>query len=359
MKKLIFLLIIPFLLSGCFDYNELDDLAIITGVGIDYKEEEYEVTFEIISTKKEGETSGSTSAYTRSSSAKTISEAFAKNGNIMDKVAYYNHIEIVIIDEEIAKNHLKEVSEFLIRSSRFRNEFYMAIANNTTAKELLNTTSKEKPLASTYMANLLEHNNDSNNAGYYTPFTETLNSIINKGEDAIISIFTLDEKKIKLDGMGIFKDFELKEKINNEEASILNLLNNFNAENIYLKKPCNNSNKNIVISIYDSKISFEPNNDFITVKAKLSGRIHEDSCSDSLRKEDTYKELEKEFSKILEEKMENIINILKINQSNALKIGTYEHIKYRNNDYFAWINKPFKYEIDLKINKKGLIFEVT
>lgn len=358
MKKLIFLLIIPFLLTGCFDYNELNDLAIVTGVGIDYKDNEYSVTFEIISTKKEGETSGSTSAYTVTSSAKTITEAFANNGKLMDKVAYYDHIEIVVMDEEIAKNHLKEVSEYLIRSSKLRNEFYTAIAKDTTAKDLLNTTSKEKPLASTFMVDLLEHSNDSNNAGYYTPFTETLNSMLSPGEDAVMSLFTLDDEKIKLDGMGIFKDFELKEKIDNDQASIINLLNNFNVETVFFESSCGD-NKNIVVSIYESKISFEPDNNNITVKAKLDGRIHEDNCSDSLRKEDTYKELEKEFTTIIEKKIDEIITTLKLNKSNALKIGTYENIKYRNNEYFSWTNKTIKYEIDLKINKKGLIFEVS
>ena len=56
MKKLLILLIIPFILSGCYDYNELNDLAIISGIGIDYENEEYIVTYEILSTKKEGET---------------------------------------------------------------------------------------------------------------------------------------------------------------------------------------------------------------------------------------------------------------------------------------------------------------
>lgn len=358
MKKLLFLLVIPFLLSGCFDYNELNDLAIITGVGIDYKEDKYRVTFEIISTKKEGETSGSTSSYTVTSEGSTISEAFIKNGDLMDKVPYYDHIEIVVIDEEIAKSHLKEVSEYLIRSSKFRNEFYIAIATNTTAKDILNTTSKEKPVASTFLVDLLEHSNDSNNSGYYTPFTEILNSMLNKGEDAVMSLFTLEDEQIKLDGMGIFKDFKLKAKIDNEQASVFNLLNTFNVQAIYFENTCKDD-KNIVVSIYDAKISFEPSDNKITVKAELEGRIHEDNCSDSLRKTDTYEELQKQFAEIIQEDMSKIINILKTKESNALKIGTYEHIKYRTDDYFAWVNKSFEYEINLKINKKGLIFEVS
>ena len=56
MKKIFFILIIPFILGGCYDYNQLNDLAIISGIGIDYENDEFKVTFEVISTKKEGET---------------------------------------------------------------------------------------------------------------------------------------------------------------------------------------------------------------------------------------------------------------------------------------------------------------
>ena len=52
MKKFILLLLIPLFLGGCYDYNGLNDLAIISGIAIDYEDDEFKVTFEVISTKK-------------------------------------------------------------------------------------------------------------------------------------------------------------------------------------------------------------------------------------------------------------------------------------------------------------------
>ena len=51
MKKFILLLLIPLFLGGCYDYNGLNDLAIISGIAIDYEDDEFKVTFEVISTK--------------------------------------------------------------------------------------------------------------------------------------------------------------------------------------------------------------------------------------------------------------------------------------------------------------------
>ena len=54
MKKII-LLFMLLLLSGCKDYTEINDLGIISGMIIDYKDNKYEITTEIITNDKESE----------------------------------------------------------------------------------------------------------------------------------------------------------------------------------------------------------------------------------------------------------------------------------------------------------------
>lgn len=357
MKKLILLLLFPLLLGGCFDYNELGDLAIISGVGIDYVDQEYEVTFEILSTKKEGDNSSSSSAYNVTAKGKTITEAFANNGNNLDKVPYYDHIEVVIVSEEIAKKHLQEVSEYLIRSSKFRNEFYMTIANGNSAKEIISATNKEKPIASAFIVSMLENNNDSDSAGYYAPFTKSLRNILTNGEDAVMSVFKLEDEKIVLDGLGIFKNFKLVDIFNTEEAAIFNLLNNFKAKTVFFKKACGNEQETVV-SIYEADVSIEPGKGSVKIKGKLNGRVNQDLCGYNLKEEDAYKELEREFAKEIEKQMKKVINKLQKLQSNALSIGKNYYNKYRKKDYFLWTTQNLQFDLNFKINKKGLVFEV-
>lgn len=380
MKKLIILLIIPLILTGCYDYNELSDLAIVSGIGIDFEEDEFIVTFEILSTKKEGETSASSSTYNVSSKGSSVVEAFSKNGTLMDKIPYFEHVDVIVISEEVAKNHLKEVSEYIIRTSKLRNETYLAIASNYTAKEVISNTSTEKPVAASFITNLLENNKNSASAAYYIPYTEVLNSILTKGEDAIVSVISLkekeekeqqseeqnesgnekeqqSEKEIELIGLGIFKDYELKHIFNTEESSIINLLNNFDPETVFFEKSCHNGK--IVFSVYESEIKIEPNNENLKIGGKLNIRINEDTCGSNLRDEKTYEELQKEFTKIVENKMTNVLLKFQKEKSNALKIGKSYYNKYRKPYYELWTTQNIAYDLDLKINKKGLIFEVT
>ncbi len=357
MKKILILLIVPILLSGCYDYNELGDLAIVAGVGIDYEDEEFVVTFEILSTKKEGDNSSSASAYTVSAHGKTITEAFANNGNNLDKVPYYDHIEVVVISDNVAKGHLKEISEYLIRSSKMRNEFYMVIANDAKASEIISTTSKEKPIASTFIVSLLENSNDTDSAGFYAPFTKTFRNILTDGEDAIMSSFTLEDENIVLNGMGLFRDFQLVEILKPEEASIVNLLNNFKTKTVFFKDKCDND-KETVISIYASDIKLEPGDAKVVVKGKLNARLHEDACNLDLKKEDTYQKLEKDFTKVITKEMKQVLNKMQALEVNTLYIGKNYYNKTRKKDYYLWTKQDFEFDFDLKINKKGLIFEV-
>lgn len=46
MKKIIILIITIFLLSGC-SYRELNDLAIISAIGIDYDNNEFKLTAQV------------------------------------------------------------------------------------------------------------------------------------------------------------------------------------------------------------------------------------------------------------------------------------------------------------------------
>ena len=354
MKKLL-LIIIPFLLCGCYDYNELNDLAIISGVAIDYINEEYVVTFEVLLTKKQGEEQSSTGSYTISSKANTVYEAFAKNGKSIEKVPYFDHIETVIISEDIARNHLEEVSEYLIRSSKFRNEFYMVIST-TEAKDLLNNTSEEVNVVSSYIVGLLENNNRTLSAAYYAPFVEVLSNILSKREDAILSTFSLDDDKIILSGMGLLHNYELKEILNLEDASIINLLNNFHANTTSFVSTCDKGKT--VITVYDSKFDVLEEKDKISVKASINARIQEDNCDYNLKDINSYQELQKKFQKIMENRINHVIKILQDNKTDVLKLRSKFYKKYRYDDNDAWLNKNIDYNIDLKINKKGLIFDL-
>lgn len=357
MKKIILLLLIPSVISGCYDYNQLNDLAIISGIGIDYENHEFKVTFEVISTKKEGETSGSNSTYYITSSGENIVYAFTEAANKIDKVLYFEHVEVVVFSENVAKEHLNDCIDYLIRTEKLRNEFYAAITRDS-AEDLISASTKEHPIVSSYLVQLLEFNSQTYNSAYYIHFTKTINSMLSEGEDAMLPIFKINEDDaIELDGLGIFKDFELVHSFNSEDASIVNLLNNFNVESVHFNKSCGD-NQNVIIAAYKSDVSIEPSNDKISVKATINARISESTCDYDFKNAETYLELENEFAQVIANEMDKVLKQFQVYKSNALSIGRSYYNKYRKKDFYLWTTQDIEYEINLKINKKGLTFEV-
>ena len=62
--------------------------------------------------------------------------------------------------------------------------------------------------------------------------------------------------------------------------------------------------------------------------------------------------------KLLKKKLDNVLKEFQTYQSNALNIGRSYYNKYRVKDFYLWTKQDILYDIDLKINKKGLTFEV-
>ena len=52
MKKILIIISVILLTSGCYNYQELNDYAIATGMAIDYEDEQYEVSMLISNSPK-------------------------------------------------------------------------------------------------------------------------------------------------------------------------------------------------------------------------------------------------------------------------------------------------------------------
>lgn len=94
--KIIFILLI-FLFTGCYNYRELNNLAITSAVGIDKKDGKYYVTTQVINTQKMGSDSTSTGSQSKfvlyETSGDTLQEAFRQIVLESPKRIYANHLQ--------------------------------------------------------------------------------------------------------------------------------------------------------------------------------------------------------------------------------------------------------------------------
>ena len=132
MKKIIKLIVIfsiLFFLSGCQNYMEINNYAIVSGISIDKSEsdkEMYTVGIQIMNAKKDEESDNSLITFYKSD-GNTIFEALQKIMLDSPKELYLGHNEVVVISEELLKEKspLNYLDYFMRHSKVEKDSFVM------------------------------------------------------------------------------------------------------------------------------------------------------------------------------------------------------------------------------------------
>ena len=101
MFKSFILVIILFSLSGCFNYKEINEYAIVSGISIDQSKDDtdkYEVGIQIMNAKKDEESDNSLITIYKAN-GDTLYQAFEKIMLDSPKELYLGHNEVVVISE--------------------------------------------------------------------------------------------------------------------------------------------------------------------------------------------------------------------------------------------------------------------
>ena len=117
--KYLILLIVPLLLTGCYNYQELNDLAITTGMSIDYDKEtkQFKVIAQVINPVKEQDAKSSTetSFINYTSKGKSLREAIRTIILDSPKRLYGSQLQILILSENVLDEKLPDIIDFFIR----------------------------------------------------------------------------------------------------------------------------------------------------------------------------------------------------------------------------------------------------
>lgn len=373
MKKVIFLLLI-LLLSGC-NYKEIDKIAITIGCGLKKTENGYQVTLQIADTQKQDSSNSSTSPVrfkNYSYEDKTIHEAARGILTKLPKKAYTNHMQILVIDEQIAKEEINEIIDFFFREVELRNDFYVFISKNNSPEEILGVLTQIYPINSVGIRNLLENNNKYLSGSVLTTFEELVDEYISDTKEIILPIITVigneGDKKENLDSSipksllylnetAIFKENKLSHYLTKDETIYYNLITNKLNQTI-LSYECE-ENKYITLEIIEnkSKIKIEQNTPNININIKAKANLTSSMCDYDISKESGIKEIEDKAKKEIEQNINNLINKTKEYQTD---IFLFKDLYYKyNNKYYNNISdyNEFYKKIKIKTNIELNIFE--
>lgn len=354
MKKIIILLSLVFLLTGCYDIKELEDLALINGIGIDYKDNAYYLTYEILNdTKTENNTT--LLSYTVSGSGKTISEAFIDTNYKVSKKAYFAHLKVLILSEEIVNGYFDKISDYILRDTNIRSDFKVIVANGTSPNAILKNNNDNHPVVSDQIVKLIDNEKYNNNLVIGETFKEILAKLENNKTDVILNTISIENSDIAINNSYIFKDYNYQATLSKLDSALYNML----TKNITAMEFNKNYEKgNMTITIISSDTSIDINSNKIRIKTSLEGKILENNAEFDLKKPDSYQKLNKDFGKIIENDIKKFINILQKEKSDILGLEEIYYKKTRKENKNLWETAEIEVDVNLKINTKGFIFEV-
>lgn len=354
MKKILIIILTLLLCTGCFDYKEINDLAIINAIGVDYKNDEYVITLEILNDQIDKDSSKITS-YTKVGHGKNLTSAIENAADKLSKQLIFNHIKLMILSKSIIEEKFENIIDLFLRNTYFRENFYVISATKNKPETLLNHTTNEAPIASTAITDTLESIRYSSNTNVLKKFDEMVEEVITYGIDTCFSNITLKDNEFIVDGMSIFNNYSYKSNLSNEYVKIYNLLiDNFDRPTYTI----NYDNLSFTTAINNGKINAEINNGSINVTGNLMGRIIDNDPKYNIRDPKNLERIDNDFTNLLNKKISEFIKVLQDNNSDILGITRNYYKKTRTKDKDYWLKLDIKSNIKFNINKKGLIYDV-
>ncbi len=339
MKKII-LIIIIFFLTGCYDYNELNDLEIVSSMIVDYKDDEYEVNLEVINTNENGENG----SFFLKGTGKNIESAINNVYFESAQTPFFSQMKALIISDSAAEKGIEDFYDYFLRSADYRKDFYFFVCEKVD--DLLEYKTEKGTSIGDLAKNNAERNHEKNGRYKTNNFREIVFHYL-RNNNYLIGNIGLDKDELSLDDSYLFVDGKKDMKVERDAALLSNLLDKSNTSfQIFL----DNS-----FEIHEYKIKTDIKEDKITLTLTGSGRISNSSDNNSLDEKD----LEK-INKALNEKIEKLFkDVIDYSLSMDKDMFHFNYYYYQHypkkveND--SWKNVEYEVKSDVKINEKGLL----
>lgn len=355
MKKLILIGLMLFCLTGCYDYQELNNRAIVSGTAIDFENGIYTINYEILDSKEEQNTKG----YLVEGKGKTIVEAFENASEKIDKETYLSHLKVLVISEKAAEERISDISDYMLRDPNIRSIFTPVVAKGCPAKELLGSSTEEDPVVSEKIDKLIQNNKYNEYISTKIDFEEFMDRLEDDRIDASITAVEIVDEKISLAGIAVFEDQKLKDILTKEQAAVYNVLMG-ESTNHNLELACEEKDKEgfTIINLYNNKnTDFEIDEKTIKIKSNLNATVIKDSCGNDFRDTKIYNEFAEKFAKELEKEYKEFWKIIQKNKTDIIGIQKKYYQKTKK-ELENWQDLKLEIEVKIEINKNGLTFEV-
>ena len=374
----VFPILIILLLTGCYDHKELNTIAIMTATEINKIDDEFIVNVQVVNPQSKDTVNVQAPFIIYEGKGKTVHEAYRQIEQQSSRFLYPNHMEILIISENLAKEDITQIIDLFLRVPDVRTEFNVIIGKNDN---ILNITTPIDDISGPSIVDTMETNNKYLGITNLVTFNEFANMDLNKNLEIILpSIEAIDynessettentektkvQSLYKLGNLAIFKDNKLKGYLTESESITYNVIKN-KTKDILITTECE-KDKYMTIEATNIKSDVSTKNKEINIKVEMTGNINETMCNIKLNNEKNIKKIEKDLEKYIKEQITTNINKIRKTYNSDIfgfldliykkDYNTYKEIK--DNWYDStYQNLKINIETSINIIGKGNVLE--
>jgi spore germination protein KC len=338
---LIFLIAINiFSFSGCWNYREVNRLAIVGGLAIDKDKatNNYKVTVEIMKPVQGDTGGGKIESDVYEAEGKTIFEAVRNFILRLGRRTYWAHAKVVIIDKGIAEDDIAPVLDWLYRDSELRRDIYVLISKEHTAGELLKTNSGLDDTASFHMFTIIQGQNST----YKYPKTElwqVVENISHKERALLVPVIMVsdaEKRPSEIRGSAIFKDDKVVGYLDEEDTRNCLWINGELKKGLFSVKNIGDTKNDITFEVFTSRtkstVEFLEENLKLLVDIKADVNIAELSGELNFRDKKVRDKLQKSGEEAIKSSLARTVEKLqKDYKSDVFKFNTTIETKEQKN----------------------------
>jgi len=339
------ILLLTFLLAGCWDRVEIQDRLIVMAVAIDKVRTEdekrnfYEFTAQLTEAQALSgriSTPNISPVWNASATGPSIFECIRILTTRVARQPYYDHLQIIIIGEELAKEGIDRALDLFYRDHESRPKIKLVIAKGR-AREVLDLAPKLMPISGRYISTLMEEG-EAKTARF--PKTSTIgefSSYFHGGANCVLPALRIEKQEAKMAGGAIMRGDRLVGWLSDQEIKTLRWLNGtFTAGDEVIVK--NGPEQERSVTTFEvrgarSRVKSEIRNGFpvFTFSIRGEGSLAEDGFDHkpSLEK---LRAREKEISQNIKENAEKLL--IKMQKKKVDIFGLYEEMRRHQHPYW-------------------------
>lgn len=266
-------------LTGCWNYREVNALAIVAGFAVDKGQQgyKYHLTFELLDFSNSGGQNSTVKPKLLETDGNTIFDAVRNADKKSGKDLFYSHCKVIVISQDLAREGITPLMDWINRDSAPRKTMDLIVSKENTARNILYQKAVTDQIVSYEIDNSLENGFVRLSKVPLVKLYQANDMLYGNGLSLYLPTIKIaasqNENTPELDGTAVFKKDKLLGYLDSDESKYLLFIENKITEGLLLVNQ-DSKDKNISLEIMNSQTTVTPTitNGKVTINISIKAK---------------------------------------------------------------------------------------